>query len=154
MLSITFDAADLASSTRGLPVSVAPMLADSSIARMNRCPGPCVPSTRGPSSASAARPTISSCRNSSRFLRKRWKRLFTCRSSRLRRQSSVLGTSTGRRRSLRKYSAMIPTGTPPSAAQPAGPRAGEKFNQAAKTIGVKAPARDGPRRGVRPGDGG
>ena len=51
---------------------------------------------------------------SRRFLRSLWNRLLTCRSSMLRRQSRVLETWIGRRRSFRKYSAMIPTGTPAS----------------------------------------
>ena len=113
-------------------MSVALMLAELSIIRTNRCPVAPVPLTCGPARANIASATARSWRNNNKFRRNRWNRLLTCRSSRLRRHKSVLDTRTGRRLSLRKYSAMIPTGTPANADHAVSPSG--VFNSIGKLI--------------------
>ena len=98
----TFLAFSLAFSSRLGGTSVAAMLAELSIMSTYRCPWPPVPLLRNPARASIASATARSWRKSSRLRRSRWKRLLTCRSSRLFRHRSVLDTLTGRRFSLRK----------------------------------------------------
>ncbi len=97
-----FFASSLAFSRRVGRTSEALMLAELSIARTNRSPWLDAPRILGPARASITRRTARSWRNSRRFFLSRWNRLLTWRSSMLRRQSRVLGTWTGLRRSLRK----------------------------------------------------
>ena len=87
------------------------MLAELSTRKINRSPSSFVPSQPGRSRASIASATSSSCRNINRFCRSRCHRLLTCKSSIDLFHRYVLGTSSGCRRSFKKYSAIIAGGT-------------------------------------------
>jgi hypothetical protein len=96
--------------------SVDDMLAELSTRKMNRSPSSLVPSQPGRNSANIARAISRSCKNMSRFCRSRCHRLLTCKSSIDRFHRYVLGTSSGRRLSFKKYSATIAGGTSASTA--------------------------------------
>jgi hypothetical protein len=82
--------------------SVACILAELSIRKMNRSPISCVPFQLGRNSAKAISSNTNSCSNSSKFRRSRCQIELTCRSSIDLCQRYVLGTSSGRRLSFRK----------------------------------------------------
>ena len=91
--------------------SVACMLAELSTRKINRSSTDRVDCQLGRSKAIITSVMNKSCRNNSRLDRNRCQRLLTCKSSIVRRQRYVLGTSSGCRFSLRKYNARIAGGT-------------------------------------------
>ena len=91
--------------------SVACMLAELSIKKIERAPSELVPEKPGRRQARMNSSTAISCSSRSKFLRSRCQILLTCRSSIARCQRKVLGTCTGWRRSFKKYSITIRGGT-------------------------------------------
>src|SRR5262245_36473264 len=87
------------------------MLAEVSIRKMNLFPSSFVPLHPGRRSVVAISPMSKSCKNKSKLCRNRCHSELTCRSSIARLHRYVLGTASGCRRSLRKYSAIIAGGT-------------------------------------------
>ena len=94
--------------------SVANMLADESSKKTLRSCDACSPWCPGRNSAKAANNTAANCKSNKRLRLSRCIKLLTCKSSIVRDQRYVLGTSTGSRRSFKKYSSTMPTGIAPS----------------------------------------
>jgi len=92
----------LASSRRDGPISVAAMLADVSIRKMNRLPSSFDPCQPGRSSVNMSKAIKRSCKKSSKLCRKRCQSELTCKSSIARLHRYVLGTASGSRRSFKK----------------------------------------------------
>ena len=109
--SISALARRLADSSREGFTSVACMLAELSIRKTKRLPVSRRPWKFGRSRATASRKSSINCSSNSRFRRSRCQMLLTCRSSIDLCHRNVLGTSSGRRLSFRKYSRMMAGGT-------------------------------------------